>query len=131
MEAGLEHLTWAGGTLRAADLLLVIAEPQAKSLITAQRTVALARQLGIPDVRLVGNRVRDPSDEDRFGAFAAAQEVEVAALLPYDETVVHADRAGRCILDSDPDAPSVQAIARLAQVLEEHPAGQSRPPIRS
>lgn len=130
MEAGLEHLTWAGGTLRDADLLLVVAEPQAKSLITARRTFALARQLGIPDVRLLGNRVREDGDESRFRAFAEEQEVPVAALLPYDETVVHADRAGRCILDSDPAAPSVQAIARLADVLEAAGAGAAQPDPR-
>lgn len=121
MEAGLEHLSWAGGTLRHADLLLVIAEPQAKSLITAQRTLALAAQLGIPDVRLVGNRIRDDRDEQRVRAFAAEKGATIAALLPYDETVVDADRAGRCILDTDPAAPSVQAIQRLAKSLADRP----------
>ena len=48
MEAGLEHLSWAGGTLRHVDLLLIVAQPQVKSLLTAARTVRLARQLGIP-----------------------------------------------------------------------------------
>lgn len=121
MEAGLEHLSWAGGTLRHADLLLVVAEPQAKSLITAQRTLALAAQLGIPDVRLVGNRIRDDRDEQRVRAFAAEKGATIAALLPYDETVVDADRAGRCILDTDPAAPSVQAIQRLAASLADRP----------
>ncbi|HVM12956.1 MAG TPA: hypothetical protein VM287_01315 [Egibacteraceae bacterium] len=117
MEAGLEHLSWAGGTLRSVDLLLVVAEPTAKSLITARRTIALAAELGIGDVRLIGNRVRDDHDEAALEAFAAEQGVKVAALLPYDETVVHADRAGVCILDSDPTAPSVQAIERLGASL--------------
>lgn len=121
MEAGLEHLSWAGGTLRHADLLLVIAEPQAKSLITARRTLALARQLGIPDVRLVGNRIRDDRDEQRVRAFADEEGVTLAALLPYDETVVDADRAGSCILDTDPAAPSVQAIEQLAGTLADRP----------
>ncbi|MEX2620615.1 MAG: hypothetical protein WD250_10380 [Egibacteraceae bacterium] len=126
MEAGLEHLSWAGGTLRHADLLLVIAEPQAKSLITAQRTLALADQLGIPDVRLVGNRIRDDRDEQRVRAFADEKGATVAALLPYDETVVDADRAGRCILDTDPAAPSVQAIQELALTLADRPAVDAR-----
>lgn len=117
MEAGLEHLSWAGGTLRHADLLLIVTEPHAKSRITAGRTVALARELGIPDVRLIGNRIREARDEVTLRAFAAEHDVELAALLPYDETVVEADRAGACILDSDPTAPSVQAITRLGASL--------------
>lgn len=117
MEAGLEHLSWVGGTLRSVDVLLVVAEPQAKSLITARRTIALAAQLGIADVRLIGDRVRDDPDDETLRAVAAEQGVALAALLPYDETVVHADRAGVCILDSDPDAPSVRAIGRLGDSL--------------
>jgi CO dehydrogenase nickel-insertion accessory protein CooC1 len=43
MEAGLEHLPWAGGTLRHVDLLAIVALPQVKSLMTAARTIRLAR----------------------------------------------------------------------------------------
>ena len=117
MEAGLEHLSWAGGTLRSADLLLVVTEPHAKSRITAGRTVALARALGIPDVQVIGNRVRGTRDEETLRTFAVEHHVALAALLPYDETVVEADRAGVCILDSDPSAPSAQAITRLGTSL--------------
>lgn len=95
----------------------MVAEPQAKSLITARRTMDLAAQLGIADVRLLGNRVRDHRDEATLRSVAVEQGVVLAALLPYDETVVHADRAGVCILDSDPGAPSVRAIERLGDAL--------------
>lgn len=127
MEAGLEHLSWAGGTLRHADLLLVVTEPQAKSRLTARRTLALARQLGIPDVRLLGNRVREPRDEEMLRAFAAEQSVDLAAVLPHDEAVVEADRAGVCILDRNPDAPSVQAVSRLSQLLAPGRVAAGRP----
>lgn len=117
MEAGLEHLSWAGGTLRGVDVLLVVAEPQVKSMMTAQRTLALAAELGIKDVRVVGNRVRDDADEQRLRAFADEHGALLAGVLPHDEAVVGADRAGVCILDRVPDAPSVTAIDRLARSL--------------
>lgn len=109
--------------MRHADLLLVVTEPHAKSRITATRTLALARQLGIPDVRLLGNRIRDDRDEATLRAFAEQQGVELAALLPDDEMVVEADRAGLCLLDSHPTAPSVQAIESLSHTLEACLAG--------
>ena len=119
MEAGLEHLSWAGGTLRHVDLLLVVAEPQAKSLLTAKRTIALARQLGIPRLDLVGSRVERPGDQERLEAFAAEHDVDLVAVIPRDDAVVDADKVGACVLDIRPDSAAVAAITRLADVLEE------------
>lgn len=48
MEAGLEHLSWAGGTLRYVDVLLVVVQPTSKVMMTADRTHKLALELGMP-----------------------------------------------------------------------------------
>lgn len=116
MEAGLEHLSWAGGTLRHADLLLVVAEPQVKSLLTASRTIALGRELGIPRMGLVANRGGD-GDKHQLEAFAQQHEVELLAVIPNDEAIIRADRDGRCVLDTAPSAPAVAAIKALAAVI--------------
>ncbi|MEO6120980.1 MAG: hypothetical protein ABIW46_03115 [Acidimicrobiales bacterium] len=122
MEAGLEHLSWAGGTLRHVDLLLVVLHPQAKVLLTARRTVRLARQLGIPAIAFVANRIRAGAagDEDRarLTAFAEEHGGEVLAWIPEDDSLAEADRLGRCPLDCVPDAPGVVAIVALADNLE-------------
>ena len=39
MEAGIEHLSRAGGTLANADVLILMMEPSRKAVITAQRTM--------------------------------------------------------------------------------------------
>jgi CO dehydrogenase maturation factor len=116
MEAGLEHLSWAGGTLRHVDLLLVVALPQAKSLITARRTVALARQLGIPRLALVGSRVESEADRQRLAGFATEQGIEVAGSIPLDVVVVEADKAGACVLDTAPHSPAVTTIGSLGSL---------------
>ncbi|MGQ0519945.1 MAG: hypothetical protein ACT4PX_02180 [Actinomycetota bacterium] len=116
MEAGLEHLSWAGGTLRYVDVLLIVAEPQSKVLLTAGRAHRLAHQLGIERVAFVGNRVRD-GEEARVREFAASLDSDVLALIPEDPAVHAADRAGRCPLDTAPDSPAVLAIQRLADDL--------------
>lgn len=126
MEAGLEHLSWAGGTLRHVDLLLIVAEPQSKVLLTATRAHRLAHQLGIERVAFVGNRAR-PGDEARLQAFADSLGSDLVAVVPEDPAVTAADRAGRCPLDSSPDSPAVRAIQRLADGLEERYLTPSSP----
>ncbi len=118
MEAGLEHLSWAGGTLRYVDILLVVVQPTAKVMMTADRTHKLALELGIPRVAFIGNRATGPADVERMEAFAAERGCELLVAIPEDPSVPAADRASRCVLDSAPDCEAVQAIGRLAERLE-------------
>ncbi|MDP1803993.1 MAG: hypothetical protein Q8K72_02395 [Acidimicrobiales bacterium] len=120
MEAGLEHLSWAGGTLRYVDLLLVVVQPTAKVMMTADRTHKLAVELGITRIAFVGNRVLSPADVDRMEAFAAERGCELLIAIPEDGAVPAADRASRCVLDTAPDSEAVKAIGRLADRLEAH-----------
>lgn len=136
MEAGLEHLSWAGGTLRHVDLLVLVAEPTAKSLLTAARTHELAEQLGIPQVGLVGNRVT-PESRSELERFARERGLELLALLPDDPQVRRADRLGVCPVDATPGAPAVRALADLAAQLDarfpvparSEPAGAAPDPV--
>lgn len=117
MEAGLEHLSWAGGTLRHVDILLVVVEPHAKSVQTALRTHRLALDLGIPRVAFLANRTAD-GDGERLQAFAAERGAELIGALPEDEAIRRADRLGVCPLDLAPDSVGVLAVAALATELE-------------
>ncbi|MGI8686209.1 MAG: hypothetical protein ACR2MO_14175 [Acidimicrobiales bacterium] len=118
MEAGLEHLSWAGGTLRYVDALLLVAEPQKKVLLTARRAHRLAGQLGIERVAFVGNRVR-PGEEPVLREFVASLDADLLAAIPEDPAVAAADREGRCLLDAAPDSAAVLAIQQLADDLED------------
>jgi len=124
MEAGLEHLSWAGGTLRHVDLLLVVLQPTVKVLLTAERTHRLAVELGIPDVCYVASRA-DEGDRERLEAFASERGGTLLGLIPDDEAVRQADRAAACVIDSAPDAASVRAIRHLADALEARMAARS------
>jgi CO dehydrogenase nickel-insertion accessory protein CooC1 len=118
MEAGLEHLSWAGGTLRYVDLLLVVVQPTSKVMMTADRTHKLALELGIPRIAFVGNRALGPDDVARMEAFAAERSSELLIAIPEDGAVPAADRAASCVLDTAPDSEAVSAIGRLADGLE-------------
>ena len=118
MEAGLEHLSWAGGTLRYVDLLMVVVQPTSKVMMTADRTHKLALELGIERIAFIGNRATSPADVERMEAFAAERGCELLVAIPEDSAVPEADRASRCVLDTAPDSAAVQAIVRLAERLE-------------
>ncbi|MPZ67010.1 MAG: hypothetical protein GEU83_16365 [Pseudonocardiaceae bacterium] len=117
MEAGLEHLSWAGGTLRHVDLLLIVVQPTAKVLLTAARTHDLAVDLGIPDIAFVATRA-GPDDLRRLTAFAVERGGELLAVVPDDEAVREADRLARCVLDTAPDSACARAVEQLADQLE-------------
>jgi CO dehydrogenase maturation factor len=116
MEAGLEHLSI--GTLRYIDALLVVVQPTAKTMMTADRTYKLARELGIPEVAFLGNRIRRAADEEQLRSFAADHASELLVTIPEDDNVRWADAQSRCILDLAPDSALVHAVGRLADTLE-------------
>ena len=118
MEAGLEHLSRSGGTLRNVDHLLVMIEPYAKAVETARRTAALARELGIPHVAGVASKVRDAEDRAIVDRVSEEADLPLLAVLPYDDSVRLADREGRSPIDIAPESPLVRAVAELAGRLE-------------
>ncbi|MCA1844816.1 MAG: hypothetical protein LC792_16810 [Actinobacteria bacterium] len=108
-DAGLGGLVFLDPDV-GVDLVLVVAEPYAKSLDTAARAVRLARAKGHGTVVVVANRCDGPDDEARVRAAFPGTEVVV---VPDDPAIAAADRAGVAALDSDPDAPGVRALLAL------------------
>ncbi len=111
-EASPEHLS--RGTALYADAMLVIIEPYFKSLETGRRMAALGTDLGIERVVLVANKVRDERDLEAVRSFAEKHDLEIAGVIPFDEAMMHAERAGIAPLDHDPDCVSVVAVKQLA-----------------
>lgn len=116
MEAGLEN--FSRGTPRHVDALFVVMEPYFRSLETASRAVELGRELGIPRIAAIANKVRTPEDEAAIRDFCGSHGIEVAAWVPFDETVLAAERAGLALLDAPGRSPAVAAISALADSLE-------------
>lgn len=61
MEAGVEHL--GRGTAQGVDALVVVVDPDRRSLDTAARILPLAQEIGLRHIVAVGNKVRDPDEE--------------------------------------------------------------------
>lgn len=113
--AGLENLS--RGTPRYVDTLLLVTEPYFKSMETAARSKALAEELGIPRILAVANKVRGPQDEQAMRDFFAQARLPLVGMIPADEMVLEADRAGRSPLDHNAASPAVLEITRLADAL--------------
>lgn len=111
MEAGLEHLS--RGTSRHVDVMLAVVEPYYRALETGDRVVELSRQLGIGRVAVVANKVRDAGDREAIRDYCDGRDLDVVAEIPYDRTLVDAERAGTPPIDFDPDAPAVSAVREL------------------
>lgn len=91
MEAGIEHL--GRGTVKSVDALLVVVESDRKTLETAERTVDLARDLGIERILAVVNRVREDEDVDVVRR-ALPEEIPIVGSIPELESIRASARQG-------------------------------------
>ena len=112
-EASPEHLS--RGTARYADAMYAVVEPWFKSLETGRRMSMLAKDLGLERVGLIANKIRDDRELAAVREFAAQHDLELSGVVPFDETLPEAERAGRAPLDFAPESPAVAAIGRLAE----------------
>lgn len=110
--AGIEHLT--RGTAGAVNLLLVVTEPTRVSAESAATIARLARDLGVPNVRVVGNKVRTKRESDFL---AATFGQDLLGAIPYDEAVADAALDGEATGPTGDKAPDVPR-GELRQSLE-------------
>ena len=112
MEAGLEHLS--RGTGKHVSRLVAVLEPYYRSMETARNVAALATELGIPDVVVVANKVRDSADRSAIAEFCQAHAMRLVGEVPYDGQLADVERSGGAPIDVAPQSPAVKAIEALA-----------------
>ena len=116
MEASIEHLGRA--TPQGVDVLFVVVEPYYRALETASRIAPLARDLGIPRLVTIANKIRDAEDTRVIRDFCQAHGLDLGLELPFDEAVRDADRQGRALIDVAPNSSTVAGVRRLAGILD-------------
>jgi CO dehydrogenase maturation factor len=112
MYAGVEHLGRA--TADAVDALLIVVEPTARRLGTAEQIKTLAGDLKLTRLYLVGSKVQ--SEDDRAFIRDNSPGLPVLGFLPVDPGVRQADRTGTPVFDAAPGL--AQAARDLAAALE-------------
>jgi len=96
MEAGVEHL--GRGTARAVDKLIIVVEPSRRSVETAYRIRELAKDIGLQNIGVVGNKIRSEKDKDSL--VSSMPGFEFLGFIPYDQAIAEADLAGFPLVNS-------------------------------
>ena len=113
MVAGLEPMS--RGVARGVDLLMCITEPTVKSIDVTREIYRLSRDLGVRNFVVVGNKVT--SDEDRVFIEKSLSGVEVLGHIPYDESVVKADKLGISVLDYNSNSIVIVELNKIKELI--------------
>ncbi len=102
MEAGVEHLGRA--TSGSVDALVIVVNPGARSRHAATQIRKLGADIGIKNIIVLANRVRDEDDKKLIEDSLQGQEI--LGYLPEMAEIVRADRQGVRPFEDINDAPS-------------------------
>jgi CO dehydrogenase maturation factor len=127
-QAGVEHFgrALAHGFRHA----VVVTDPTFNGVQVALHAARLARDLGIPCLHLVVNRVRGERDEARVEQILLGEEPVAFAtrhFLPYEETMLEYEPAIGPLLE-DPASAFVEAVGELRDALLEHEVNRETRP---
>jgi CO dehydrogenase maturation factor len=96
MEAGIEHLT--RGTAGSVDAFIVVVEPGQRSMQTARQIETLAQGLGVKQVFVVGNKIRQ--DSEREFVTKHLEGMTFLGFMNYTSDAVAADLEGKSPFDA-------------------------------
>ena len=112
MEAGLEHL--GRGTAQGMDQFIVVIEPGSRSVQTYRNVKRLANDLGIKQVRVVANKIRDERDEEFIKNSIPAEDL--LGFIHYNPEIMDADRQGKSPFDCSRTA--IEEIRKINAILD-------------
>ena len=112
MEAGLEHL--GRGTASNMDQFIVVIEPGSRSVQTYHNVKRLASDLGVQQVRVVANKIRDEKDEEFVRNSIPAEDL--LGMIHYNPEIMDADRQGKSPYDFSPSA--IEEIRKIKAILD-------------
>lgn len=109
MEAGLEHLSRR--TDRDVNTMIVVTDASRMGLLTAKRIKELSKEVHIDfeKIYLIGNRFNQElystlqEEADRIG-------IEIAGIVPQDESVLKFNLTGKPLLNLPGDSPALLAV---------------------
>lgn len=117
MEAGLEHLK--RGTAANVDTMLVVIEPYYRSLEAGERTAKLAKELNVPNILMVANKIKTDADKAAIDQFCQKHDLPIIGYIPLEEKFIEAERQEKAPIDFDSKSPGAKAIYDISLKLAE------------
>jgi CO dehydrogenase maturation factor len=111
MEAGIEHL--ARGTAKAVDKLIIVVEPGRRSIETAHRIAELAQDIGLMNIAIVANKIRNQAEREFL--ISSLPSFEILGFIPYDQAIVDADLSNLPLIDAS--QPIITEVRNIHQAL--------------
>ena len=96
------------------DQFIVVIEPGSRSVQTYRNVKRLASDLGVKQVRVVANKIRDTSDEEFIRGAIPAEDL--LGFIHYNPEVIDADRQGKSPYDFSPTA--IEEIRKIKAILD-------------
>jgi len=114
MEAGIEHLT--RGTSESVDAFVVVVEPGQRSIQTAHTVLHMAENIGIRNVFVVGNKIRNEGDAEFIRK--AVSGITFLGAMKFSECIMDADISGRSPFHHCPD--TVEEVKQVLAAIRHH-----------
>jgi CO dehydrogenase maturation factor len=96
------------------DQFIVVIEPGARSVQTYKNVKRLAKDLGIDNVKVVANKIRNEKDEEFIKSKIPAEDF--LGFIHFDEDVVDADRQGSSPFDFSKGA--TDEIKKIKEIID-------------
>ena len=96
MEAGVEHLGRA--TSQSIDRMVIVVEPGLRSIKTAERIIAMGKELGIRHFGLVGNKIQTMEQGEWIVKQLPDQQIH--GMISYHDSIRDADLFHKPLIDS-------------------------------
>lgn len=111
-EAGAE--VFGRGLAEKFDVMICVAEPTLKSLMIARKLIEMGKQLNIPNIFLVINKVRNSLKASQLYAKVFSDSTPYH-LVSFDESVIHADNGGKGVNVIPKDSSVYRNVEVLAK----------------
>jgi CO dehydrogenase maturation factor len=97
LAAGVEFMGRA--SVQGIDAMIVVVEPGARSIETANNLAKMAVELGIKNVASVGNKITDPAE---IGVIKAQlNNIKLLGVIPYSRSIQQADLRRTAVMAAD------------------------------
>jgi len=115
-EAGMEHISRR--TTRDVNLLLLITDPTIRGVRAASEMAKLTQEIDVNVHRLmlVVNRLQGELPQPLQEAISDL-DLDVAAMIPADESVNQLDALGQPLVQLDGDSPAFQAVETMTDLI--------------